>query len=218
MQMYVKAPGMNSGDFSFDLKEMQAANTSIRQSELTARREQFGLSSVDAIPLINLGYNQTMRLTAGPDSAIPGCKVCTSDIDEYKNWVGMPNETASDHPWIMPSKAWSGKRFQNKSELSAVEIADIEKAGWIYLFNDSSRVADYRQALQDFNETFEATVYHIKKLVIHPGARFIVEGSPAILLIDEVEIFEGGTFETYTICNAAIGSLSKHGDSSFRNN
>lgn len=142
----------------------------------------------------------------------------TGKVDQFKLWIGRPDELADDHPWEEPSQDWSGKRFKDPGELHPTEISDIEKAGWIYLFNDSTKVSTYTKAIEDYHGHFEISVYDYRRVIIQPGARLIIRGNPSVFLIDELHIHGSGTFETYAICNVTVGSMHKQEISTFKNN
>lgn len=168
-------------------------------------------------------------LSESPDLLVPVGKVVelndksvrtivTSSVDEYKDWIGRPDAQADNHAWAMPTQHWSGRRFADKAQLSAVEAENIEKAGWVYLFNDSRLVSSYAQAIEDYNGVFEASLYHFRRVIVQPGARLVLRGRPALLLIDELEVQGSGQLETYTTCHASLGHVRKTAQQVFLNN
>ncbi len=203
----------------FDLKEStdqfkQGKMETLKESPnvLTNKKKRFDITEVGHDLLVPI--NSTVILENGITPRV----ISTTSIDEYKLWIGRSNDLADDYAWEMPSKTWDYKSLKSKEELTKKEISDIEKAGWIYIFNDSNKVASYSKAIEGYYGNFEASLYHIRRLVIQPGARLIVKGDPSILLIDEMEIQGDGQLETYTICHATIGSLRKIEQNKFINN
>ncbi len=203
----------------FDLKEStdqfnRGRMATLKESPnvLTGKKKRFDITEAGHDLLVPI--NSTVILEDGIAPRV----ISTTSIDEYKLWIGRSNELADDYAWEMPSKAWGHKSFKSKEELTKKEVSDIEKSGWIYIFNDSNKVASYSKAIESYHGNFEASLYHIRRLVIQPGGRLLVKGGPSILLIDEMEIQGDGQMETYTICHATIGSFRKTEQNKFINN
>ncbi len=193
-------------------KRGKTATLKASPNVLTDRKKRFNIKSAGNDLLVPI--DSTVILGDGIAPRV----ISTTSIDEYKLWIGRSNELADDYAWEMPSKAWNHKSFKSKAELTKEEVSDIEKSGWVYIFNDSNKVASYAKAIESYYGNFEASLYHIRRLVIQPRARLIVKGGPSILLIDEMEIQGDGQLETYTICHATIGSLRKIEQNKFINN
>ena len=133
----------------------------------------------------------------------------TASVKKYKEWLGRPNALADEYPWQMPSKEWSGKSFSSKDELTAEEKANIEKAGWIYVFNDSAKVDSYEDAIENYVGSFPALIYNISEVIINKGGRLVIDGDPAVLLIDEITLWNTGQVETRAVCHITCGKIKK---------
>lgn len=198
----------------FEVSQMATLNQS--PSALDQRKSFFDIKETGRDLLISIGETVVIGLEDNLD--VKPKILSTKSLDEYKLWIGRTNDRADNHPWETPSKPWGGKEITSKTNLTQTEISDIEKAGWIYLFNDSNKVADYEKAIEQYQGAFKASLYHFRRIVIQPGGRLILKGNPALVLIDEMEIQGNGQFETYAICHTTIGSLRKIEQQEFINN
>ncbi|AUC81455.1 hypothetical protein [Lacinutrix sp. Bg11-31] len=205
-------------DFSNLFEESKMATLKQSSSLLTERKSLFNIKQVGSDLLISVGETVVIGEEKNMSMSLEPQIISTKSVDKFKQWIGRSNKYADNYPWKMPSKAWSTKKFIASSELSATEVSDIEKAGWIYLFNDANKVADYKNAIEQFRGTFEASLYNFRRIIIQPGGKLILKGNPAVLLIEEMKILGNGQFETRAICHASIGSLTKTEQAIFINN
>jgi hypothetical protein len=203
-------------EFSDQFEGSKMATLKESSSVLAQRKSLFNINEVGGDLLVPIG--ETVVIGVDMNQYVKPETISTNSVDEYKLWIGRSNKKADNHPWEMPSKLWSKKEINAKTNLTQTEISDIKKAGWIYLFNDASKVADYKEAIEQYQESFEASLYHFRRIIIQPGGRLILKGDPALVLIDELEIQGNGQFEAYTICHTTIGSLRKIEQKEFINN
>jgi hypothetical protein len=52
-------------------------------------------------------------------------------------------------------------------------------------------------------------LYHFRKIIVQPGGRLMLRGHPAVLLVEDMELQEGGQLITYAISHFTIGQLKK---------
>lgn len=199
-----------------DLRKRGLISTLSSKQHLLARKKMLEIKDKPQDLLLLPGM--TTILGEPNNSPIKPTRISTRSVDEFKNWIGRPDELADDYSWDMPSERWSGKLFKNKQELTEKEISDIEKAGWIYLFNDSQKVASYSKAIENYHGLFEADLYHLGTVVIQPGATLILKGFPSVVLISKLEIQESGTLIINSISQLTIGTLMKSKYTNYFNN
>ncbi len=173
-------------------------------------------SADETLPSLTLLEGQRAVLDSDPTkrSLVEPVMLRTRSIDEFKSWIGVSNAVCRARPepnsyWDMPEARWSGRRVASPEEFTAQERADIERAGWVYLFCDSDLVADYREAIEYSRGMFEAAVYRIDALTVLPGARLQVGGAPAIVVCNRLELHAPGQIAMYTPCHAHFGSVRK---------
>ncbi|MEO1370234.1 MAG: hypothetical protein AAFX50_23885 [Acidobacteriota bacterium] len=153
-----------------------------------------------------------LELTTATDapSALAPRILETADLAVYKTWIGRAD--AGDHAAhdFGPAPApWRSATPSSVSELDADQLADLETAGRIYLFGDSSRVASYRGVLEALRGPFRAAAYAARRVVVEPGALLRISGDPAVVLFDELIVRDGGRLVTSTPTRATFGRLEK---------
>jgi hypothetical protein len=178
-------------------------------------RASFGLDECNFVDALTVEGDSSCTLTseAGQASAVLPIRISTGNIDVYKRWVGVdddecPPDSAIARRWQLPGP-WRRRNIADISELAPDERADLEKAGWAYIFGHSKLVQSYRHVIEQFNAPFGAVVYPLRKLTVRPGGRLVVTGAPAVLLVDDVELHASGQIITYAVCRAHFGRLEK---------
>jgi hypothetical protein len=137
----------------------------------------------------------------------------TADVTQFKAWIGVPDE------WIerqeleglpeIPTAPWTKTDATAVEQLTEEEWANVQLAAKAYLFGHSALVSSYAPAIELFFGPFAADVYVIPRLVIEEGATLTVSGRPAALLIEDLEIHEGGRWNLQTILRIHVQSLRK---------
>ena len=140
-------------------------------------------------------------------SAIIPKILTTNDLDQYKSWIGRDDAGIDNTQWILPTAPWEKRAISDFKELTTEEKENIEKAGWVYLFGNSTLVKSYREIIEFSNAPFEVAIYAARKVTIRSGSSLIVSGTPAILLFEELNIHLPGDLQIYTVCHAKIGTL-----------
>lgn len=171
---------------------------------------------VHAQPLV-VASGQQIRLSyqgAEPSHVAP-VVVRTSDIDQFKTWIGMPDDPFTRgefdvHPDEFPARQWLRGADFDPGALTPQERADLELAARTYLFGYSALAADYRDAIVRMYAPFEMGVFAFHQLVIEPDAELLLPaGAPVLLLADEVTIHRGGRLLSHTPFTLAARLLRK---------
>lgn len=191
------------------------------QSEESAAAIQEALARCDAardIAPVSLSVERGQQRVLSSDpadaSAVAPLMLTTTDVDLFKRWIGAPDESCRAHAethqyWPLPTRAWSGRSVSSRRDFTAEEAADIERAGRVYLFGDSTLVRDYRDVIGLYHGTFEAAIYAMDELSVMPGARLSVVGAPAVLLCSKFDLHAPGQLVLHTPCHAHFGSVRK---------
>jgi hypothetical protein len=171
--------------------------------------DRFGISEATVVDKIVVGTGTEAYLTTGERAAAMAARVLvTDDLDRYKQWIGRPDEGCADVRLELPDP-WEAGTSREYRQLSAAERHTIEVAGKAYLFGDSRLVPGYREVLEAYRAPFIAAVYAARHVEIAPGASLIIEGTPAVLLFEELVVHDSGRLITTTATNAVFGRLHK---------
>lgn len=177
----------------------------------------------DAPPLRTLGieaehYHDALRVDRGVTldiaSAIAPHVVTTWSLAELKSWIGVPDAGIDPATFPVdlaqvPDGAWNGRRVRGLRDLTPAERENVERAANLYVFGYSPWAESYREVVEICHAPFRAQVYPIRSLSVGPGARLVIAGEPAVLLVDDLVLEGGGQLALYTVCRAWIGRLAK---------
>lgn len=141
-------------------------------------------------------------------------RVATRSLARYKSWVGTPDEYVDPATYPlgarqMPRGPWSDRPVSGLGDLTPEEAAEIEKAGYLYLFGYSPWVESYRGVLETCRAPFHAAVYHVGHLRLESRARLVVDGEPSVLVVDELVIEPAASLVTHTVCRAFLGRVER---------
>lgn len=205
--------------WSFDGQaSMDDLVTEAPEESLAALLRAYGLDGYgEAADLVVVRQGQHARLTgaATGESVIAPVHMETRDIDRYKAWIGTPDSTLGSVDAVvshfdLPHRAWNGGGEFDPAELSDAERQDIERASWHYIFGYSPSVASYCEAIQRVYAPFELSVFAARKVVVEAGGELMLpEGVPAVLLLDELEIRDGGHLCFMSPFNLTVRHLRK---------
>ncbi|MEB3311177.1 MAG: hypothetical protein VKJ02_13185 [Snowella sp.] len=142
------------------------------------------------------------------------CLRQTNQFDQFKAWIGMPNalfeQGVFSFTQALPSSPWPSNYFPESSRLTDLEKENIQKAGYAYLFGNSQLVASYKAVIEKLHAPFEVAVWAIEKIRIEAGSSLIIQGDlPAVLMVGELEIVEGGNITLYSPTNLTVQKLQK---------
>jgi hypothetical protein len=191
------------------------------QTDESSAAIQAALAQCDAardLAPVSLSVERDQHLVLSSDtadaSAVTPLMLTTSDVDLFKRWIGVPDESCRAHEathryWPLPTRQWSGRKVSSRLDFTAEEAVDIERAGRVYLFGDSALVRDYRDVIGLYHGTFEAAIYAMNELSVMPGARLSVVGAPAVLLCSKFDLHAPGQLVLHTPCHAHFGSVRK---------
>ena len=178
--------------------------------------KRFGVSAEDFTREVTIQPGQVLTLSdnAGSMSLVDPILRETRALDVYKSWIGVadagyPPGTPFLTRWPCPNQPWNGRPISREADLTPEERADVELAAKAYIFGNSSLVQSYRPAIEACCGPFRTFIYPIQLLTVMPGARLVVTGGPAILLVEDVIIHEAGQIAFYAVARVEIGALRK---------
>lgn len=173
------------------------------------------VSEVHSKPLIvKSGSNVVISTTLDLQTPFQPCLRITKNLNQFKVWIGMPNSLFEEEVFSftkeLPSNSCIPESFADKSSFSLAEEKDIQRASYAYLFGNSKLVDGYKEIIEKFYAPFEVAVCAIEKIVIESGGSLIIQGSrPALLILRELEILQGGNIKIYAPTNMTVQKLYK---------
>ncbi|MDN3055401.1 hypothetical protein PH213_12800 [Streptomyces sp. SRF1] len=178
-------------------------------SGFAARLRLLGVPNDSVADVLEVPADSAAYLTTDSRATLAaGRLLVTGDLNQYKQWIGRPDDECADVPLELP-EPWTAGTGRDCRDLTAAEQRALEIAGNAYLFGDSRRVTEYRPVLESYRAPFMASVYAARRVHILPGATLVVDGQPAILLFEDVVLHDGGRLITHTPTNAVFGRLRK---------
>jgi hypothetical protein len=163
----------------------------------------------DSPLVVEPGVNLALSATA--PCGIFSRKLDTQDVDQFKAWIGVPDDLIVEGQYLAPKKfpsgIWSPSLEGARETLTDAQWSDLESATQYYLFGNSALVSQYRQAIVRHWAPFEAAVYAASRIEILPGASVCVTGYPAALIFREVVIHHGGAIKLYTPARMLVQHL-----------
>lgn len=180
--------------------------------EYVAALARYGLEQavVGDSPLV-IQPGVTVTLSGAAPCELFSWKLETRNVDQFKNWIGIPDQLILEGQYIAPnelpeglcSPALAGPR----EALTDAQWTDVQRAANYYLFGNSAVVSEYRQAITRHFAPFQAVVYAAARLEILPGATVRVNGYPAALIFRELVIHHGGAIKLHTPARMLVQHL-----------
>lgn len=193
--------------------------------KFTCRRSNFGsfLSEFDInyfsdvhreLFTVKAGSQAIFSTTLDRSTSYLPCLRQTNQFDQFKAWIGMPNELFEQEvfsfPKELPSKPWPSNYLPEINDLTTLEQEDIQKAGYAYLFGNSQLVDSYKAVIEKLHAPFEVAVWAIEKIRIEAGSSLIIQGDlPAVLIVRKLEIVAGGNIQLCAPTHMMVQKLEK---------
>lgn len=122
--------------------------------------------------------------------------VATSDIDRYKEWIGIPDReirsgekqpTPQRPRWLRPPA-----RFRTEGELSSEDHLELNRAVAAYVWGDSAMMRQWRGAIRRHASSFTLDVIVADTIHLQRGGRLVIAERPTLLVVRHL-ILDGGT-------------------------
>jgi hypothetical protein len=164
--------------------------------------------------IVNAGSQVILSTTLDSSISYLPCLRQTNQFDQFKGWIGMPNELFEQEMFSftkeLPSKPWPSNYLPEINNLTPLEQEDIQKAGYAYLFGNSQLVDSYKAVIEKLHAPFEVAVWAIEKIRIEAGSSLIIQGGlPAVLIFGELEIVAGGNIQLCAPTHMMVQTLKK---------
>jgi hypothetical protein len=152
-----------------------------------------------------------MTLSSAAKSFLRPHVLTTTDLDELKNWIGIPDKrfkeglpSAFSKTHIpLPKKLSTGKAAHPAGQLTeeanvtqrAFSSADYDKirlATMSYVWGNSAHLADFKPIVEEALGRFQIAVWPFLTITVHTGAVLEIGGGANVLCAWKIIIQEGG--------------------------
>jgi hypothetical protein len=180
------------------------------QTQLLARLKVYGLDQTAIThPDLVVPGGSTVRLAAGdPQSAVQARMLTTKNLDELKQWIGIPDELYTTGrldqkrilmpPALTPPATGKPELAQVGVQSSAAtadaeRLANVRLATSAYLFGNSAEVSGYASEISTVFPEFQVPIWNFYTITVNAGATLELSGAQNILSAWKIVIYEGGT-------------------------
>ena len=137
----------------------------------------------------------------------------TGSVTQFKEWIGLADSIAERYPLEglpeLPRAELARDRIIDPATLTDGEWEDVQRAASAYLFGHSALVAGYREAIELLYGPFAADAFALPRIVVECGGTLVVNGRPAAILSESLELHEGGDIRLHTVTRMSVESLHK---------
>jgi hypothetical protein len=174
-------------------------------------RLNLDLSMIEKPDLIIRSNEHACLNTEDPNSALNPILCKFDTVDDVKELIGFNNEIIENgqmpQPPI-PREEWSLGTDFDRETLCCENLTNLQQAAYAYVYGNSNLISlKYKNAINYYYQPFEIAVYAGCNLVIEPGAELEVDGKPAFLLFDHIDIRDGGHITLKTQFNISSNLL-----------
>jgi hypothetical protein len=152
-----------------------------------------------------------MTLSSAANSFLRPFVLTTTDLDELKKWIGIPDKRFKEgFPSAFPkthiplpkklSTAGAGHQGKKAAEtadptqraFSSADYDRIRLATMSYIWGDSAHFADFKPIVEEALGRFQIAVWPFLTITVHTGAVLEIGGGANVLCAWKIIIQEGG--------------------------
>ncbi len=177
-----------------------------------------------------------VMLSASPrdKSARPPRMLHTQDLDELKQWIGLPDEAVKGrvlvdndqrremrhvckcHDEYTADEAGKAAARFNATvrtlDSPSQKLDALRAHARSYLYGDSTLVKDAKPAIETYFESFVIPLWVLQKVVVKSGSVLAFGPGSNVLLASELEIEQGGQVLSYGSLTVNVATLRKTKD------
>lgn len=187
--------------------------------------DQFGLSPAELECELTVPPSTVLTLSAHPRHASHRRPrmLQTSDLDQLKRWVGVPDEVVKgrclldreEREVLSTARRAFAKEKEAVQASEAVAEAPVPRTDAIraharaYLYGDSSLVASAKPSLLKHFDVFMLPAWLFQKVKVSSGSVLLFGPGANVLLAQELEIEEGGQVVSLGPLTIRVATLRK---------
>lgn len=132
----------------------------------------------------------------------------TEDLDQVKQWIGIPDAVAEQRccrPGHAASRGWLLHAKNDATLARSAKRADpdfVHRLAHEYIYGDSRRVVAYKPLIERFYGRFKIPNWFFRNIVVGPGAVLeFTTSNPVVLLANRIEIAATGRIVSHSSLN-----------------
>ena len=183
-----------------------------QRADFLKRLAIYGLGETSILqPDLVVPSKTTMTLSADTRSFLRPHVLATTDLNELKNWIGVPDKRFKEGlhsafskiqipiPKRLPA-APAARQVKKAPEVaglvqraySAADFDRIRLATMSYLWGNSTHVSDFKSIVEEAIGEFQVAVWPFLTITVHTGAVLEIGGGANVLCAWKIIIQEGG--------------------------
>lgn len=183
-----------------------------QRADFLKRLAIFGLGETSILqPDLVVPSKTTMTLSSAANSFLRPHVLTTTDLDELKKWIGIPDKRFKEgfpsafskthlplpKKLSTPAASHQAKKATEAADLTqrAFSSADYDKirlATMSYIWGNSAHAADFKPIVEEALGRFQIAVWPFFTITVHTGAVLEIGGGANVLCAWKIIIQEGG--------------------------
>jgi hypothetical protein len=155
---------------------------------------------------------ETLVLDGSDTATLPVSRLVSSDLDQFKAWIGIPDTDIRSGtclpPRLLPGP-YTRELEDRKETLAPAQWENLLLATNYYLFGDSSRVVEFRAAVERHLAPFKASLYVLEYLVVQAGGSLVIAGDPTALVVNTFDLELGGHVKVFSPVRVLVETLHR---------
>jgi hypothetical protein len=169
------------------------------QADFTKRLSAYGLDASAVIQSdLVVPPKSTMTLSANdPKSFVQPHVLTTSDLDELKTWIGIPDTLYQTGKLdraktVLPRAAVPVAKLPITTTIKAPQLDDIHAGASAYLFGDSTLVASYKPTVEQYFKNFQIIFWPFLTITVNAGSVLTIGPGQNVLSAWKIIVDPGG--------------------------
>ena len=183
-----------------------------QREDFLKRLAIYGLGETSILqPDLVVPAKTTMTLSSAAKSFLRPHVLTTTDLDELKNWIGIPDKRFKEglhsafskthiplpKKLSTPAAGHEAKKAADAANLpqrafSSADYGNIRLAAMSYIWGNSAHVADFKPIVEEALGRFQVAVWPFLTITVHTGAVLEIGGGANVLCAWKIIIQEGG--------------------------
>jgi hypothetical protein len=175
----------------------------VNYADFERRLQRYGLALADikGKHLVFGGGVQARLTLSGAGGIAPTQVLRTNSLDQLKTWIGFSDDDVASGRITLAQASLdllqvnytTAVRNAQRRAATPQDEQTLAGAARAYVFGDSRKVSQYKQAIESTLGPFLVAVQAAETITIQPGTPYIVQGPAPVVITTGEMIFEGPT-------------------------